>query len=173
MARSQYIIQFGGLSIGEHEFEFEVKDKFFEQYKESEITHADVHVELILIKQNNLMQMVFYISGTVKTDCDRCLKNFDYPIDAHEKLVIKHGNPEESTDEILVLKEGTEEADISQYIYEYIATALPSRRVPCEDFEDDGFECDFDTLKKLEENKIEEEPNPQWEQLKNIKLNNN
>jgi DUF177 domain-containing protein len=174
MAKSQYIIQFGGLTIGEHEFEFEVKNKFFEQYPESEITQADVHVELVLLKQNNLMQMEFYISGTVNVGCDRCLKEFDYPVEASEKLVIKHGNPEESTDEILVLKEGTEEADISQYIYEYIITAVPSRRVPCEDIEDGDFECDYDTLKKLEENKVDEEPaSPAWDQLKNIKFNNN
>ncbi len=170
MAKSQYIIQFGGLSIGEHEFEFEVKDKFFEQYKDGEITKANVHVEMLLLKQNNLMQMDFYISGTVNTNCDRCLRDVDYPIEAHEKLVIKHGNPEESTDEILVLKEGEEEADISQYLYEYISLALPVKRVPCEDFEDSTIACDTEMLKKLEDNKVEEEPNPQWEKLKNINL---
>lgn len=173
MAKSQYIIQFGGLSLGEHEFELDIKDRFFEQYEESEITKADVHVELILLKQNNLLQMEFYISGTVNTNCDRCLREVDYPIEAHEKLVLKHGDPAESTDEILVLKEGTEEADISQYLYEYIATALPGRRVPCEDFGKDEFECDYETLNKLEENQTKEETNPAWDKLKNINFNNN
>ena len=173
MARSQYIIQFGGLSIGEHEFEFEVKGPFFEQFKDSEIQQADVFVKLLLIKQNNLLQMEFDIEGTVALGCDRCLKDFDYPIEAHEKLVLKHGDPAESNDEILVLKEGNDEADISQYLYEYITLAIPTRRVPCEDFED-GAECDTETLNKLEENRIDEEPaNPQWEQLKKIKFSNN
>jgi len=173
MARSQYIIQFGGLSIGEHEFEFEVKDKFFEQFSESEILGANIAVKLILLKQNNLMQMSFDIEGTVKINCDRCLREIDYPIDAQEKLVLKHGNPEESNDEILVLKEGNDEADISQYLYEYISLALPSRRIPCEDLDED-IECDEETLNKLDENKVDEEPtNPAWEQLKNIKFNNN
>ncbi|MBS1637316.1 MAG: DUF177 domain-containing protein [Bacteroidetes bacterium] len=172
MAKSQYIIQFGGLSIGEHEFEFEVKGAFFEQFKDSEIEQADVSVKLLLIKQNNLLQMEFDIEGTVAVSCDRCLKEFDYPIEAHENLVIKHGDPAESNDEILVLKEGNDEADISQYLYEYITLALPNRRVPCEDLEGD-IECDYETLNKLEENRVDEEPNPQWEQLKKIKFSNN
>jgi uncharacterized protein len=165
MARSQYIIQFGGLSVSEHEFEFEVKDAFFKQFPETEIGGANV--------QNNLMQMSFDIEGTVKIGCDRCLKEVDYPIEAQEKLVLKHGNPDESNDEILVLKEGNDEADISQYLYEYISLALPNRRIPCEDL-DDEIECDDETLNKLDENKVDEEPtNPAWDQLKNIKFNNN
>jgi uncharacterized protein len=172
MARSQYIIQFGGLSIGKHEYELDIKDAFFESFADSEIEHADVQVKLVLLKQNSLLQMEFEIAGTVEVNCDRCLKGFDYPIETREKLVIKHGDPLESNDEILVLKEENDEADISQYLYEYISLALPTRRVPCEDLDED-VECDNDTLNKLEENEIEEEPNPQWEQLKKIKFNNN
>lgn len=176
MGKSQYVIQFGGLSVGEHEFEFEIKDKFFEQFSDSEIHRSSIQVDLKLIKQNNLMQMEFDITGTVGVNCDRCLRDYDYPIESHDRLVIKHGNPEESNDEILVLKEGNDEADISQYLYEYISLAVPNRRVPCEDFEEEDVECDEETLNKLDENSIDEEPeetNPQWEQLKNIKFNNN
>ena len=56
MGKSQYKIQFGGLSMGEHQFEFEIKNKFFEQFSESEITEADIQVKAKLVKQNTLMQ---------------------------------------------------------------------------------------------------------------------
>lgn len=172
MGKSQYIIQFGGLSVGEHQFEFDITDKFFEQYTESEITKANIHVNATLIKQNSLLQLLFDFEGTVGLSCDRCLIDYDQPISGNEKLVIKHGNPDESNDEILVLREGLDEVDFSQYLYEYIALAIPNRRVPCEDVDED-IKCDEETLAKFNETKIDNEPNPEWDQLKNIKFNNN
>ncbi len=176
MGKSQYVIQFGGLPIGEHQFEFEITQKFFEQFNDSEITKANIDVTVTLIKQNSLMQLLFDFEGTINVSCDRCLIEYDCPISGHEKLIVKHGNVDESNDEILVLKEGYEEADISQYLFEYIELAIPSRRVPCED---DAYDidvtCDEETLKKFEELKVEEEPTPNenWEALKKIKFNNN
>ncbi len=179
MGKSQYKIQFGGLSVGEHQFEFEVTQKFFEQFKDSEITKANIKVKANLVKQNTLMHIMFDFEGTVNLSCDRCLVEYDCPVSGREKLVIKHGNPEESNDEILVLREGIEEADFSQYLYEYIELAIPYKRVPCEDedLEDEiDVECDEETLAKYNELKIEEEPNstnPEWDKLKNINFNNN
>lgn len=178
MGKSQYIIPFGGLSVGIHDFTFEVNDTFFKTIENSEISTASIDVEAKLTKQNNLLQMHFSIYGTVGMDCDRCLKNFDFPIETEENLVIKHGDPGESTDEILVIPEGQEEVDVSQYLYEYITLALPARRVPCE-IDSDEFECDQETLNKLEalatkiEKKEEEPNNPMWEQLNKIKFNKN
>lgn len=174
MGKSQYKIQFGGLSIGEHHYEFEITDKFFESFPGSEITKANIFVKANLTKQNNLMQIIFDFNGTVGLSCDRCLVDYNQPIFGREKLVIKHGNPDESTDEILVLKEGLEEIDFSQYLFEYIVLSLPSRRVPCEDEENEiDVECDEETLSKFNETKVDTEPNPEWDQLKKINFNNN
>lgn len=178
MGKSQYKIQFGGLAVGEHQFEFEITEKFFEQFSESEITKANILVKAKLVKQNTLLHIVFSFEGTVGLSCDRCLVEYDCPISGQEKLVIKHGNPEESNDEILVLKEGVDEVDFSQYLYEYIELSIPNRRVPCDDEEmEDELDvtCDEETLAKYNELKIDIEPseNPEWEKLKNIKFNNN
>jgi uncharacterized metal-binding protein YceD (DUF177 family) len=177
MGKSQYKIQFGGLSFGEHQFEFEVNDKFFEQFSESEITSANVLVKANLVKQNTIMHVLFTFEGFVKLSCDRCLVDYNCPVSGNEKLIVKHGNPDESTDEMIVLKEGLEEIDFTQYLYEYIELALPYRRVPCEDEElDIEVECDKETLAKFNELKIEEEKtetDPKWDKLKNIKFNNN
>lgn len=175
MGKSQYKIQFGGLSFGEHQFEFEVNNKFFEQFSESEITIANINVVATLIKQNSLMHVLFNFEGVVKLNCDRCVADYNCHISGHEKLVVKQGNPEESNDEIVVLKEGLEEIDITQYLYEYIELAIPSRRVPCEE-DDNDVQCDKETLAKFNELKVEEESektDPKWDQLKNIKFNNN
>ena len=174
MGKSPYKIQFGGLAFGEHQFEFEVKDKFFEQFSESELTSANITVKATLVKQNSLLHVLFNIEGFVKLSCDRCLVDYHCPISGNEKLIIKHGNADESNDEMLVLREGLDEIDFTQYLYEYIELAIPHRRVPCE--EDLDVECDQETLTKFNELKIEEEKkdiSPQWEKLKDIKFNNN
>jgi uncharacterized metal-binding protein YceD (DUF177 family) len=178
MGKNQYIVKFAGLPVGTHEFEFDVSGKFFEQFSDSEISKADIKVNLVLLKQNHLMQMDFDIRGTVELACDRCLISYDFPIETQEKLVIKHGDPEESNDEILVINEGDAQANISHYLYEYITLALPSRRVPCE--VDEKFDCDYDTLDKLNESESEEpeeetkeDVNPIWEKLNKIKYNKN
>jgi uncharacterized metal-binding protein YceD (DUF177 family) len=177
MGKSQYTIPFGGLPVGLHEFEFDVNDSFFNKIENSEVRSADLQVKALLTKQNNVLQLDFDISGTVGIDCDRCLKDFDFPIEAQEKLVVKHGNPEESTDEILVIPEGQDEIDVSHYLYEYIVLALPARRVPCE-LDEEAYICDYEVLNKLKDlaNDSEEkkEPNnPMWEQLNKIKFNKN
>ncbi len=176
MGKSQFIIQFGGLPVGLHEFEFDVNETFFNSIENSEIQKADLNVKADLTKQNNLLQMHIEISGTVGLDCDRCMKNFDYPIETEEELVIKHGNPEESTDEILVIAEGTEEFELSHYLYEYIILAIPARRVPCE-INPKKFVCDKSMLEKLDQlispsEPEEENSNPIWEKLNKIKKHN-
>lgn len=174
VGKSQYIVQFGGLSVGIHEFEFEINEKFFKNTENSEIERADLKVTATLTKQNNLLNMHLSISGTVGVACDRCLKDFDIPIEAEEELVIKHGNPDESNDEILVIPEGETQVELSHYLYEYISLAVPVRRVPCE-LDEEEFRCDEEMLEQLENTlssepeKSEEPNNPVWEQLNKIK----
>jgi uncharacterized protein len=136
MGKSQYKIQFGGLSMGEHQFEFDIKGKFFEQFSESEITEADIQVKANLVKQNTLMHILFTFEGTVKLSCDRCLVDYNCPIFGQEKLVIKHGNPEESNDEILVLKEGLMKptlhntySNTSNYLYQVVKCLAKMKRM--------------------------------------------
>lgn len=175
MGKTKYIIKTNGLSIGNHEFEFEVTGAFFKDQEAAEIHDANVDVKAFLLKQNNILQLEFDLSGTVAVDCDRCLKAFDYPISGHEKLVIKYGNPEDSTDEILVIPEGETQLNVSQNIYEYILTAIPARKVPCE-IDKKRFKCDEEMLHKLNENSTSvesTEDNPLWEKLNKIKLNKN
>lgn len=172
MGKKQYIVKFAGLPVGTHEFEFKIDGKFFEQFADSEIQKADLDARIVLLKQNHLMQMQFEINGTVNLSCDRCLIDYDFPIESQEELVLKTGDPEESNDEILVINEGDAGADISHYLYEYIMLALPYRRVPCEI--DDEVECDEVTREKLDESSVQEtEPNPVWEKLNKIKFNKN
>ena len=175
MGKTRYIISTGGLPVGNHEFQFEVTDAFFKDTETEELNGVDVSVKAILLKQNNVMQLQFELSGTVNINCDRCLKEFDIPVEGTEYLIIKYGNPSDSTDEVLMVHEGETQLDVTQYIYEYVITAVPARKVPCE-IDSKKYKCDKALLKKLNENSISVESieeNPLWEQLNKLKNNKN
>ena len=163
------------MPVGNHEFQFEVTDAFFKDTDTEELNGVDVSVKAILLKQNNVMQLQFELSGTVNINCDRCLKEFDIPVEGTEHLIIKYGNPSDSTDEVLMVHEGETQLDVTQYIYEYVITAVPARKVPCE-IDSKKYKCDKALLKKLNENSISVESieeNPLWEQLNKLKNNKN
>jgi uncharacterized protein len=178
MGKNRYIVKFGGLPAGIHEYEFEVGDSFFQAYENSGIERADIQVLGRLTKHNNALQMEISFEGTVALECDRCLKGFDFPIEGRENLTIRHGNPEETSDDLLVIPEGDDQFDISHFLYEYIMVAIPARRVPCE-IDEDAYRCDYETLKKLKELSTEKEgeeiPDDTnvWEQLNKLKFNKN
>ena len=175
MGNKQFVIQFGGLSVGRHDYEFEVGSKFFESFEYSEVHQANVKVKLEVVKQNNVLTLNFEIGGTVGIECDRCLAAFNIPVNSKQSLVVKHGDTEETNDEILVLPHGSTEVNIAQPLYEFINLAVPARKVPCEISK--KYKCDTETLNRLNDVSVDESPeeesNPVWDQLKNINFNNN
>ena len=88
-ASKDYIIQFAGLSIGEHSFELTINDKFFETLDYSEIKQGNIQVKVNLVKQSNMMVLHFDISGAVNVNCDRCAEAFDMFINGKNKLIVK------------------------------------------------------------------------------------
>jgi uncharacterized metal-binding protein YceD (DUF177 family) len=173
MVKKRYVIQLAGLNFGSHTFEFRVDNSFFESLDFSEISEANVDVEVEVLKQNNVTTLSFNLQGSVSVPCDRCLKVFDFPVKSEEKIFLKNGNVEETNETLLVMPEGETEVDLSQVLYEFISLSVPSRRVPCE-IDKKKFKCDKVMLQKLGEISLEEEPqveNPLWEELKKIKFN--
>jgi uncharacterized protein len=173
MGKKQFVIQFGGLSVGSHEYEFEVNEKFFERFELSEISRANIKVKVELLKQNSIMTLNFDIAGTFGIVCDRCAGDYDIPLATTGSLVVKHGDREETNDEILVLSHGETEIDLSHPLYEFITLAIPGKKVACEISAE--YECDYETLKKLGSISIDEpeqHKNPMWDKLKNINFNN-
>ena len=174
MAERKFIIHLNGLPVGNHLYEFKVDNTFFDTRDYSDIKGANVNVEVELLKQNNLINLTFNLSGTLSVLCDRCTKPYDVEIDSVEKMHLRFGNPDEPhAEDVFVLPHGENELDVSPPLYEFIALALPTRLVPCE--EDETFKCDEETLNRLNNISVDEpEPKPEtsiWDKLKNI--NNN
>ncbi|HWV74763.1 MAG TPA: DUF177 domain-containing protein [Pseudosphingobacterium sp.] len=175
---NQYRIPFTGLKIGKHDFEFEVNKLFFEEFEYSIVKNGDLKVSVVLDKQESMMTAHFHITGTIELTCDVCLNQFLKETDIKERLIVKFDEEDDLsdlTDEILVLKRNEHELDLAPTIYEYINLSVPyySR---CDE-QGKNTSCDklmVDKLKSLTNQKEEEEqenPDPRWDILKNIKNN--
>jgi uncharacterized protein len=127
---SEYIIPFSSYSNGLHEFEFELVDAFFGQFPESGIEKADVLVSVEMTKQERQLEFLFTLDGWVMLPCDRCLEEYEQPIDGEFNLYGKfgRGNNEDEFD-VVWLPQEAYQIDLAQYLYEYVMLSLPMRKV--------------------------------------------
>ena len=177
-----YTIQFVGLKQGEHDFQYEIDNTFFEHFDYDDFNSIVVDLKVTLIKKSTLMEFYFDAEGTVNVNCDLTNEPYDNPLETSYKLVVKFGQEyNDEIDDILILPHGEYEVNIAQYIYETLVLAMPAKRVH-PGVEDGTLKSDI--LDKLEElsiknNQEEEEQEPQpkeidprWDKLKDFLTDN-
>jgi len=171
----QYRIPFSGLSLGTHDFEFDVDKAFFDCYEYSIVKDGTLKVLVNLHKQENMMVVRFHINGTVNLVCDVCLSSFPAETVIDERLIVKFTEEDltETTEEILVLAKHEHELDIAPLLYEFINVSIPHYRKCSE--QGNNITCDEAVLAKLNDLSPEQQEaaqtDPRWEALKNIKYN--
>jgi uncharacterized protein len=169
-----FTIPISGLKERHHLFDFEIGDKFFEEFEGSEIQKANLSVVIELDKRSTHFDLIIKITGEVRICCDRCLEMFLHPIACDNRLLIKFGkNWDDSDPDIITIPADMHELDIKQYLYEFIHLALPIQRVHPEDKPGEN-SCNADMLEKLSRHivKNEKENDPRWDELKKL-INNN
>jgi uncharacterized protein len=166
----EYEIEFRGLKDGVHNFEYQITNEFLKFNPSDELEEIEAAVLLQFEKQSRMLILDFDISGSAKVLCDRCLDPLVYPVDGHERLIIKFGDESyEETDEVVVLPATEHRLDLSQYIYEYLHLLLPIQRVHGTDAEGNSL-CDPDMLRRIVSDEPETDPeNSPWGILKDLK----
>jgi uncharacterized protein len=178
LALGAYSINIVGLSNKQHHFHYEFGDEFFKEYGSDPVSEGTFVVELLLDKRETFLDGEFKIKGTARLICDRSLEPFDFPIEIARKIVFKYGDKdEEVTDEIMIIHRETATLEVGQYIYEFIALAIPLKKLHPK-FKDEEEEEDEDLstgkivyTSEPEEgkNKNEDEVDPRWNILKKLK----
>ena len=170
---SQYTLPFSGLSEGKHQFDFRVHVRFFAEFETSEVAKGELDIQVELEKRTTYLGLTFSISGIVELVCDRCLENFNYPVESRRKLLVKFSEKTiEDEAELVYLKPSDFQVEIAQFIYEFVILSLPIRRIH-PDGEDGKSLCDPVMIKKLEElrhhsNSLDEPDDPRWNELRKI-----
>ena len=167
-----FVIPFEGLSIGNHDFTFNVNRLFFEEIEYSEIENGNISVQLDFEKQESMLILLFQIKGEVEVECDRCTEKFNYPIEGEQQLLIQFGESfQEESGELIIISRGENEIDLAPYIYEYINLMLPIQRMHPDDSNGEST-CNPEMLEKLDELTVNERQiDPRWDALKKLKKN--
>jgi uncharacterized protein len=171
----RYRIHIIGLSISVHHFTFKVDDEFFKKYDTGLVSEGSFTVDVALDKRETFLETTFSIKGSAKLVCDRSLDPFDYPINISPKIIFKYGDEDkEVSEDVVMIHHGTETLELGQFIYEFIALAIPMKKLhPRFQNEDENNEegTIVYTSEKEEEKNENEDIDPRWEMLK--KLNKN
>ncbi|ALM08531.1 DNA-binding protein [Sediminicola sp. YIK13] len=169
----EFAIPFSGLKQGKHEFEYKIKNEFFESFEYDDINGADINLWVTLNKMSTMLELEMDAKGTVNVNCDITNEPFDQKITSSLELVVKFGDEyNDENDEILIVPHGEHQINIAQYVYEMLVLAIPQKRVH-PGVEDGTLESEvIDKLEELQPKEVKENKgnntDPRWDALKKL-----
>jgi uncharacterized metal-binding protein YceD (DUF177 family) len=169
-----FTIPFVGLKQGEHLFEFEIDDKFFQHFEYEEFNAVRVQGTAKMLKKSNGLEFEFNIQGSVNVQCDLTNEPYDQHITGIHHLVVNFGEAyNDEDDSLLVLPHQAYEVNIQQYFYELIILSVPIKRVHPGVLDGTLHSDILDKLKELspqlpDEDQAKESTDPRWDQLKKL-----
>ncbi|MDO6854198.1 DUF177 domain-containing protein [Cellulophaga lytica] len=172
MKLKEYSIPFSGLKQGKHSFEYNIDNKFFESFEYNEFNDANIHIEVQLNKMSTMLELEMKAEGTVNVFCDVSSEAYDQPINSTLELVVKFGEEyNDENEEILIIPHGEHQVNISQYLYEMLVLAVPSKRIHPGVLDGTLRSKAVDKLQELqpkEEKENKEDIDPRWDALKKL-----
>jgi len=157
--RHQYDIAFVGLKPGLHQYQFEVDDKFFQEYKQAEFSNCHAIIKLTLEKNTSFMMLKFEVGGNVEVNCDRCGNNLRVELWDEFNMVVKLiENPDEMNEteedpDIYYISRTESHLRIADWMYEFVTLSIPMQK-SCKEDEIGGPQCNqevLEMLKKMED----------------------
>ena len=173
-----YNVELKGLKADTLSMDFDLDNNFFGNIDGEEFQKGTVKAQVTVKKNHDLFDFTFVLNGTVVVPCDRCLDDLEIDVETENCLRVKLGDTYADEGDIVVVPEQEGCINIAWYLYEFIALALPMKRVhlpgkcnremtgrlkkhSCSNNGDDD-NYDSDT--------VEREIDPRWESLKNIQI---
>lgn len=170
-----YDISFSGLSIGNHEFDFEITQSFFDLFAfKREFEKADIKVDMQLEKKANMLEFSFFAKGYIVLLCDISGTEYNQEIEGSLNLIVKFGNDFDDTDdEVWIIPHGDYKFNIAQLIYELIILNIPTKHINPNLSNEELNEIQ-DLLESYSPKEIskevykEEKKDPRWDELKKL-----
>jgi len=168
--RREYNIDIFQLSLGNHSYEFEYDDTFFDLFEESLIEKGEGEINLNLLKTDSFIELNFEILGKVELVCDRSLDLFWFNLHLKDKLLLKFGDDwEEISDEILIMPRDEQTINVAQYIYEFIGIGVPMKKLHPRFEQEDNDEDEIVYSSSDNSEHEDDSADPRWKKLKDIK----
>ena len=165
----EFQIDIFGLSHGQHEFRYEIRDNLFKIHKQGILEKGKGQCLLDLQKSETMMTLQFNIDVEVELVCDRSLDPFIHPIKLKETIIIKFGDDNYSlSEDVLVIKSDTPSLNVSEFIYEFIMLAVPMKKLhPRYGAQDEQPDLIYSSREETTDE--EKATDPRWEALKKLK----
>ncbi len=165
----------------ETHLEYDLDDSYFAALDGAQLEHGALHVSVSIRKMAGLFELHFHTEGDVTVTCDLCLDDMQQPVNTDNQLTVKlekdYGQrpvsaaPEGTVDdELVTVPENDGVLDLSWFIYEFIALAIPIKHVHAPG------KCNHAMTEKLEELSAARssdeagEIDPRWSALKDLKI---
>lgn len=168
------------LSNGEHNYQFEISDSFFELFENEVFSKGKLIADVSLQKSDSMIQMNFHVEGLIELTCDRSLELFDQPISFETRMIFKYGDEEkELSEDVMVIKKDCQTINLADLLFEYIGLEVPMKKLHPkfheeEDDNDDEFIMIYSSEHENDDSdgqEKEQDVDPRWAALKKLKNN--
>jgi uncharacterized metal-binding protein YceD (DUF177 family) len=166
--KSEFEIQFGALSVGDHIYQFIVDEEFFATLESSLVKDGNIIVDVRLHKTDTHLNLFLKSEGKVRVECDVCLSELDYPIFTENELLVKFtSEPQPFDDEIIYLGFEDYKLELKQHIYDFVMTSMPMKKICSDSLNRKS--CDEKVVAIINnQTGIQDDLNPEWNKLKEL-----
>ena len=162
------------LKADEASYEWKLGPEFLNLFdEEHEGVQGQFLVNMDLHREGGIAILEFIVQGMVDTTCDRCMVPIKMPIESDYQMIVKYGNPADSTDEVVFVDPDSPDLNVGKHIYDFILLSVPiSHRIPgCEKLEDSP--CDTSIISYLSQHQVDDpttrdEGDSPWDDLKKV-----
>ncbi|OEK01775.1 hypothetical protein BFP97_09725 [Roseivirga sp. 4D4] len=173
-ARRAFDIHIFKLANGNHDYQFEISDSFFELFENEMFSKGKLNADVSLQKSDSMIQMDFKVEGSIELTCDRSLDLFDQPISFESKMIFKYGEEEkELSEDVMVILKDTQTINIADLLFEFIGLQIPMKKLHPRFQEDDDQNEEGAMVYTSEQDDTsdeqqEEDVDPRWAALKGL-----
>ena len=173
----KFYVDLKGLKGDTLELAFELDNKFFADIEGEEFQRGSVKASVTVKKGREVFDFVFALKGNVVVPCDRCLDDLVIEVETVNSLKVKLGDNYADDGDVVIVPEADGGVNIAWYLYEFIALALPMKRVHAPG------KCNHEMTNKLKKHGYRDEDDdcdnqeagesvvdPRWEALKGIQF---
>jgi len=171
-SHNDFNIEFIGLKLGEHFFDFDVSEKFFNDFDYFDFTHTNIKIDVSLVKKTTILELNIVAKGYIKVNCDLTNEPFNQEISTNMDLVVKFGSEfNDEDDEILIIPHGEYKINLAQYIFELIILSLPAKKIHPGVLDGTLKSEILNILEGLKPKENKKIVDPRWEKLKELITN--
>lgn len=121
-----YKVPLKTMSPGKHEYTYHLDKTFFDNMESADIRGADVDVALTVDYDGEVYRLTFAVTGTVTVQCDRCLDEMPWPIEASYSMDVKYGDDyNDDSDTLMEIPWADADLNVAYMIYDTASLAVP------------------------------------------------